>query len=339
MKTRTILLSGVAVFLLAGPAAAQTQGWYLGLGAGWNNPSNIDFNAGPGVHGSVQMKDSAAYIATIGYKWRNGIRLELEPGYADPDVGSGLKGDVQQTTLFANLAYDIPLARWVSLTLGAGAGMGWVDPSIKTTPPSIRVANGSDTAFAWQALAGLTFPLSDNFELQADYRYRSIGDTTHSSAFFAPTNISAKDKNSQVVMVSLRWYLHGAEEPPPPPPPPAMAPAVKTFIVFFDFDKSNLTNEAQTVVAEAVNTAKKTGMVRVLVTGHTDTVGSRAYNQGLSERRANSVKAEMIRLGMSEGEITTVGKNFSEPLVPTGPGVREPQNRRAVIDLGGGSQS
>ena len=109
---------------------------------------------------------------------------------------------------------------------------------------------------------------------------------------------------------------------------------VKTFIVFFDFDKSNLTSEAQKVVAEAVDTAKKMGMVRVLVTGHTDTVGSRAYNQGLSERRAGSVKAEMVRLGLSEGEITTVGKNFSEPLVPTGPGVREPQNRRAVIDLG-----
>ena len=75
-------------------------------------------------------------------------------------------------------------------------------------------------------------------------------------------------------------------------------------------------------------------MVRIVVTGHTDTVGSMAYNQGLSERRADSVKTEMVREGMNAGDITTAGRNFSDPLVPTGPGVREPQNRRAVIDLG-----
>ena len=107
-----------------------------------------------------------------------------------------------------------------------------------------------------------------------------------------------------------------------------------TFIVFFDFDKSNLTAEAQQVVAEAVKTAQQSGMVRVVVTGHTDTVGSRAYNQALSERRAQAVKDEMVREGLTAGEISTVGKNFSDPLVNTGPGVREPQNRRAVIDLG-----
>jgi outer membrane protein OmpA-like peptidoglycan-associated protein len=59
-----------------------------------------------------------------------------------------------------------------------------------------------------------------------------------------------------------------------------------------------------------------------------------AYNQRLSEQRATSVKNEMVREGLSANDIMTVGRNFSDPLVPTGPGVREPQNRRAVIDLG-----
>ena len=76
------------------------------------------------------------------------------------------------------------------------------------------------------------------------------------------------------------------------------------------------------------------GMVRVVITGHTDTVGSQAYNQGLSERRATSVENEMVRLGLNGNNIQTVGRSFTDPLVPTGPGVREPQNRRAVIDLG-----
>jgi hypothetical protein len=48
------------------------------------------------------------------------MRLELAPGYTSPKVGSGLHGDIEEASLFANLAYDIPLARWVSLTLGAG---------------------------------------------------------------------------------------------------------------------------------------------------------------------------------------------------------------------------
>ena len=119
-----------------------------------------------------------------------------------------------------------------------------------------------------------------------------------------------------------------AEAPPAPPP------AIRRFVLFFDFDKSNLSAEAKDVVAVAVMTAKETGMVRVVVTGHTDTVGSQRYNQALSERRAGAVRTEMLRLGMDARDIKAVGANFSEPLVATGPGVREPQNRRTVIDLG-----
>ncbi|HEX3484304.1 MAG TPA: OmpA family protein [Micropepsaceae bacterium] len=125
-----------------------------------------------------------------------------------------------------------------------------------------------------------------------------------------------------------------AEAAPAPPPPPAPVATVRNFVVFFDFDKYNLTPEAREVVASAVNAAKTSGTAHITVTGHTDTVGSQRYNQRLSERRAASVKSEMVKLGMNDAEITTIGKSFNEPLVPTGPGVREPQNRRAMIDLG-----
>ena len=127
-----------------------------------------------------------------------------------------------------------------------------------------------------------------------------------------------------------------------PPPPPAPAPAVVTetvqtprqFMVFFDFDRSNLSADAKEIVAKAVDAARQVGSVRIVVTGHTDTVGSRRYNQALSERRAAAVKREMMRDGFDGHNIMTVGRNFSEPLIATGPGIREPQNRRAVIDLG-----
>jgi outer membrane protein OmpA-like peptidoglycan-associated protein len=98
--------------------------------------------------------------------------------------------------------------------------------------------------------------------------------------------------------------------------------------------------EAQQVVTQAVAEARRTGAARISIVGHTDTsharpgtAESQAYNQDLSERRADSVRAEMVRQGLSEASITTEGRSFNDLLVQTGPGVREPQNRRAVIDL------
>ena len=126
-------------------------------------------------------------------------------------------------------------------------------------------------------------------------------------------------------------------EPAPPPPPAAVVAPAREFMVFFDFDKSNLSPEAREIVSAAVKSARERGPVRVVVTGHTDTVGSLRYNQALSERRANSVKAEMVKQGMDGTMIATVGKSFKDPLIQTGPGVREPQNRRAVIDIDSGA--
>jgi OOP family OmpA-OmpF porin len=62
-------------------------------------------------------------------------------------------------------------------------------------------------------------------------------------------------------------------------------------------------------------------------------IGSAVYNQALSERRAEVVKDEMVRLNVPDGGISAGGRGFDELLVQTGPGVREPQNRRAIIEL------
>ena len=159
----------------------------------------------------------------------------------------------------------------------------------------------------------------------------------------APAQLRAADTVEERTTVYTEKAEVFAPPPPaaaPPPliaiasPPPAPPPAVRHFVVFFDFDKSTLSDEAREIVSQAVSAARQSGQARIVVTGHTDTVGSFRYNQALSERRARSVKSEMVRLGLDKNEIATIGKSFSDPLVPTGPGVREPQNRRAVIDLG-----
>lgn len=118
------------------------------------------------------------------------------------------------------------------------------------------------------------------------------------------------------------------------PPPVAAAPkAPSDFMVFFDWNKSNLTPEALKIISDAVAAAKKEGAKQIRIVGHTDTSGSAAYNLKLSERRAQAVAAQMIRLGVPATSIVTVGRGQEDLLVPTPDNVREPQNRRSVISF------
>ena len=105
------------------------------------------------------------------------------------------------------------------------------------------------------------------------------------------------------------------------------------FLVFFDWNKDNITPEAMEIISNVVQTKNNTGATRVSLVGHTDTSGSAAYNMGLSIRRANNVKAAMTRLGVPGGQISARGVGQTDPLVPTGDNVREPQNRRVEINL------
>jgi OmpA-OmpF porin, OOP family len=116
-------------------------------------------------------------------------------------------------------------------------------------------------------------------------------------------------------------------------PVPPVAPREQSFLVFFDFDRADVTTEGDVVIRRAVENFRRGGSSRITATGHTDTVGTEAYNQRLSERRAEAVKAVLVRAGVPANQITTVARGESQPLVPTADGVREPQNRRVEIVL------
>jgi iron complex outermembrane receptor protein len=123
-------------------------------------------------------------------------------------------------------------------------------------------------------------------------------------------------------------------EPTPAPPPAAPAPEPeRAFQVFFDFDKSDITGAAAAVIQQAADTIKSGRFTAIKVTGHTDTVGTAAYNLALSQRRAAAVQKQLVADGIPAADIATVGVGKSGLLVPTGDQVREPQNRRAEIRL------
>jgi len=122
---------------------------------------------------------------------------------------------------------------------------------------------------------------------------------------------------------------------PPPAQAPMAAPVAHSYMVFFDFNKSDLTQDASAIVDQAAKNAGPAKATEITVTGHTDTVGSDAYNMRLSRRRAESVAAQLEKDGIPSSEIELVAKGKHDLLVPTKDGVREPQNRRVTIVYGG----
>ena len=114
---------------------------------------------------------------------------------------------------------------------------------------------------------------------------------------------------------------------------PAVIITAPSFIVFFDFDKSDLTPAAQDTTRKAAVAYKTKGGAQIKASGHTDRAGTEAYNMALSLRRANAVKGMLVREGVPESDISVVALGEGQPMVPTADGVREAQNRRVEIVL------
>lgn len=117
-----------------------------------------------------------------------------------------------------------------------------------------------------------------------------------------------------------------------PPPQQAAAPTGQPqYLVFFDFDRAQVTDAARQTLNTVAQELRDGGIGSVNVVGHTDTVGPNAYNDELSRRRAQAVREALVRAGVDPGRIVTAGAGQEQLLVPTGDEVREPSNRRAEI--------
>jgi OOP family OmpA-OmpF porin len=130
-----------------------------------------------------------------------------------------------------------------------------------------------------------------------------------------------------------------APPPPPPPPPPRAAPPpapVEEKIVLrgvnFDFDKADIRPDAAVILDEAASLlASSSGSVSV--GGHTDSVGTDAYNQGLSERRAMAVKDYLLGKGIDGSRLSSVGYGESNPIAANDSADGRALNRRVELNL------
>ena len=126
-----------------------------------------------------------------------------------------------------------------------------------------------------------------------------------------------------------------APKPAPAPQPPAASKVTYASDVQFDFDKSNIKSEAQAKLDDLAAKVKGINLEVVIAVGHTDSVGTDEYNQKLSVRRAESVRAYLVSKGIEKNRIYTEGKGEKQPVADNKTAEGRAKNRRVEIEVVG----
>jgi outer membrane protein OmpA-like peptidoglycan-associated protein len=326
----------------AGFAGVVSVGWGFGNGLRAEIEGNYRNNSGGGFTGgnfggfgtavgggSTEQKFGGMVNALYDF---NGMTPWFVPYLG---VGVGYEAINERWHAFNNLPFSTTLI---------------APPGLTTVQPGGLSASGQSTegSFAYQAILGAAFPLPQIVPgLAATFEYRFLGTTgnrnyggtavaTSTTAGVTTTRVLSSGASfgssyNHSVLVGLRYNFGVAPPPPPPPAPPPVAAPARSYLVFFDWDKATLTDRARQIIHEAADNSTHVQYTRIEVNGYTDTSGTARYNMGLSIRRAHAVQAELIKDGVPAAAITIQGFGDTHLLVPTGPGVREPQNRRVEI--------
>jgi len=355
MKLRLVLAAATCLVMpLAAPLAAHAQpvtGPYVSLMGGTSIANGLGFeNRNEGVSGKINFRNSYAGAAAVGYGFGNGFRVELNGDFSRNtarklDYNGGLgqvlaNGGLNTYGPMVNALYDMDIGLPISPFVGAGVGYQWqkfVTP-IKSTFNGVAGTRGS---FAYNVIAGVSYPIPvvPGLALEGEYKFTQLVESRNYHDFEAGGTFShIGQASSHTFLLGLRYQIFN----PPPPAPPAPAPApvaapapapARTFLVFFDWDKYNLTPRATEIISEAASDSKTASVTTLQVSGFTDTSGTPEYNMGLSERRAKAVAAQLEADGVPASAIEVHAFGQTHLLVETGPGVREPQNRRVEIVL------
>ncbi len=372
MRKLAVVLA-LASTALATPALARDKSWYVGVEGGAMIVEDIDYDIGAlNNAGSVDHNYGYDVDAVMGYDF-GGFRLETEVGYKRATVdgyssttttrafnGAGVGrnvpagnfdyagGSSSALSFMLNGLLDFGPDDGIQGFVGGGVGVARVKANYALTTGG-DFLNDSDTVFAYQGLAGIRAPLTDHIDATLKYR------------FFNAENVKLVDVSNRVFDGRFRshsilggvTYNFGSPAEPAPAPAPAPAPepvappappapvevvcSPGPFIVFFEWDKSDITPEAASILDNAVTQYQSCGNAQVMLAGHADKSGSASYNVGLSQRRADGVKAYLSSHAIPEGVISTEAFGESRPRVETADGVREVQNRRVEVTYGPGS--
>jgi OmpA-OmpF porin, OOP family len=371
MRNRYLLGAGVALAVALGGAQAHAQffgpyppgAFYFGPEGGWThlqsqsttltltNKDGTSTSFGPNTNYNGGFNAGAR----AGYMW-GPWRFEGEYSYRNNDLQSFastgrliVRGSTHSNAIMANGLYDFTFGWPVTPHIGAGIGAVNIDSGISLTgvqePALLNNSgfggvSGSVWEFGYQGIAGLRYMINPALAVDVDYRYLATPSYTVTRAALAPVSgtccigSSFKSRYQTQNIVASLTLMFGAPPPaapPPAPPAPPPPPPHQVYLVFFDWDKYNITPEGTQILEAAAAHFKAGGAVQIQVTGYTDLTGSAGYNQRLSERRANAVAVALEGMGVPRNEMVVAGRGMNDPRVPTPLGVREPQNRRVEI--------
>jgi OmpA-OmpF porin, OOP family len=370
MRNRFLLGAGVALGIAFGGVQAHAQlfgpyppgAFYLGPEGGWTSlfseSPTLAVRGPNGRIGTVSrtLNTNSGFNAGVrgGYAW-GPWRFEEEYRYQYNSVSNlgGLHSTNNNThanAIMTNVLYDFTLGWPITPHIGAGIGAVNVFRSIGGTA-TVQTSTGPVTFtspsltgntwnFGYQGIAGIRYLINPALAIDLDYRYLATPNETLTNAkvtrvtgccvFSSVRNVKYQSNNF-VASLTMMFGAPPPAAPPPAPPAPPPPPTHQVYLVFFDWDKYNITPEGMQILEAAAAHYKAGGAVQIQVTGYTDLTGSAGYNQRLSERRANAVAAVLERLGIPRNEMIVAGRGMNDPRVPTPLGVREPQNRRVEI--------
>lgn len=338
MRNSVYVVAGTLVSLMASAAwATPSDSIYISGGGGVSLAHDADIT-GNNINTEADYDAGYAVIGAVGKSFQEGFRVELELGYRENDVGSvgdaaRIAGDTHAATFIGNVLYDIH--NQTPFTPYAGAGLGVA----RLTYDGVSPVGGSriediNTLPVLQGIIGARYDIAENWGVFADYRYLTDIDSNNVH-FTTDSGVKVEGEYTNSTFLAGIQYRFGEVKRVPQPEkkaaPVSRATASRSYLAFFDFDKSELTPEAQEIIRKAWEDAGNGEVVRIELTGHADRAGTDRYNIRLSERRSQAVKRELVRLGASAQDIVTFAKGETDPLVPTDDGVREPQNRRVEI--------
>ncbi len=337
----SLALLFLAVFV-AGPVAA-VEGPYLGLDLGASEPTNDNFRA------HVQTGATASPYFGMMFNEYLGLQANAQFNFQEPDndpfrsalppqLRPGLDHPNRITTmagLTAGPRLSIPLGEIVELYgLGQGGVFKGMSGTLNQWAPGFSVGGGVD------------FNLTRNMAVGLFGRWNRAYMAPHPTYLLgqAADDQGPKDARWATAGISLKVSLARPKEAPPPPPPAPVAqaapppPIVKKKIVLrnvhFDFNKAIIRPDAKPVLDEAVQILKtEEPSAAVIVEGHTDSVGSEAYNMKLSHRRADAVRSYLVRDGIAANRIQTEGFGKTRPVASNATADGRAQNRRVELHL------
>jgi outer membrane protein OmpA-like peptidoglycan-associated protein len=220
------------------------------------------------------------------------------------------------------------------LLLGALATISWVNPPFQRVPATAEASPDEN-----QAADNTTEVVDEPTANTAD-----VGPTPQENAIATNASVenAAEPASGQSQAANVAGQATGGtSEQQRPPPPPVQTPqpqpvAFGPFIMFFDWDKDEVTPVAAAILDNAAAAWASAGnpSLRVLVAAHTDRSRAADYNVGLSQRMGNNVRSYLVGRGIPDGVITVEAFGESRPMVQTRDGVREPQNRRVEVTFG-----